>query len=175
MSLPTLVGSPQPLSSIRSPSNPSTDTAPSENKDADVCGDSSFAGSYYDNAGDYINVGYALLNEKFYDQAKETFKRAIRLEPKNALAHYRLSVAYQRLRCFKQALIEAQQASILKPKEPVYRLGVSKNLSQLGRHDEAIDILKEAIKDKTKYADYYVFLGSAHVYCTDTHDGSIVV
>jgi len=162
VSLLTQVGSLQPLRSITSPSNSSTDSAPSENKDADVCGDSPFAGSYYDNAGDYIYVGDALLNEKFYDRAKEAFKRAIRLEPKNARAHYQLSIAYQRLRCFKHALTAAQQASIFKPKEPLYRLGVSKNLSALGRRDEAIEVLKEAIKDQPKYADYYVFLGSQY-------------
>lgn len=38
--------------------------------------------------------------------------------------------------------------------EPLYRIGVSHALSQLGRHDEAIDVLKEGVKDKPKYANY---------------------
>lgn len=42
---------------------------------------------------------------------------------------------------------------------PFYRLGVSKYLSRLGRHYESIAVLKEGIKDKPKYADYYVSLG----------------
>src|SRR5216683_193887 len=83
-------------------------------------------------------------------------KRAVRLDPKNARAHYQLAVAYQRLQCYRPALVEAEQASIIRPKEPLYRIGVSNALSQLGRHDEAIDVLKEGIKDKPKYADFSV-------------------
>lgn len=154
--------SPQPLSSVTNP-RVSTGNQPTVTEnEGDVCGDSPFSG-YYDNAGDYISAGDALLGEKFDDQAKEAYKRAIRIEPKNSRAHYQLSIAYQRLRCYRQSLIEAQQASIIKPKEPLYRLGVSKALSQLGRHDEAIDVLKEGVKDKPKYADYHVNLGSQYV------------
>jgi Flp pilus assembly protein TadD len=48
----------------------------------------------------------------------ETHTRAAELEPGNEIAHYNLSLAYQRLGQVEQAIAEAQTATELEPGNP---------------------------------------------------------
>lgn len=63
-------------------------------------------------------LGIVYLVEGQLELAVETHTRAITLKPDNEIGYYNLSLAYHRLQDYEQAMINAEQATILEPGNP---------------------------------------------------------
>src|SRR5260370_10433899 len=64
------------------------------------------------------NLGVALMEQFKYKEAADTFKHALQLDPKLALAHINLTIALYNLPDLIAAQPEAQNASALVPRAP---------------------------------------------------------
>ncbi|MGR3179254.1 MAG: tetratricopeptide repeat protein [Candidatus Anammoxibacter sp.] len=103
-------------------------------------------------ANEYINEGIRHTGEQKYDKAISSFKKAIKTDPDNALAHYTLGGIYTLKNMNKMAIEEYEKAIELDPAypDPHYSLGFV--YEKIGRKKEAdqeyllFDILKDADK-----------------------------
>lgn len=151
-----------PLASVSAKSSEASNKEKPIKSGADQCGDTPYELSPSSRAEDYKFAGYEFFRAGVYDQAKEAFKRAIRLNRKDGDAYFRLAKAYSQLRCYEEAVLAHRQAIILKPKEPEYKVLLGIQLRVLGRYDEAIEVYQEGIKIKPSYSDFYQGLGAAY-------------
>jgi tetratricopeptide (TPR) repeat protein len=65
-----------------------------------------------------MNLGSVLDDAGRPDEAIAEYKEAIKLEPKNASAHYNLSIVYQKKKDMPAAIAELQTAAKLAPDWP---------------------------------------------------------
>lgn len=80
--------------------------------------------------------------------------------PMSAPAQYKLALAFYDLREYPQSIGPIKQASLLEPKDALYRLGYG--LSELRRSPKyAIPVLKEAVRLAPDRADFHYSLGIA--------------
>src|SRR5436853_3158950 len=96
--------------------------------------------------------GLELFKESRFQDAVETFKRAIQLKPDYAEAHNDLGMAYCRLNRNDEAIESFRQAIRLNPRlaEAYYNLGTA--YYNLGRLQEAMTSFKQAVGLKPDYA-----------------------
>lgn len=96
-------------------------------------------------------VLYALLGETLsedlndHDIALEAFADAIILEPKRSDFYNGMGLAYYRKKSLPQALLLFQQASKIDPDDAIARYNTACVLARLGRKNEAVNALKEAV------------------------------
>jgi tetratricopeptide (TPR) repeat protein len=69
-----------------------------------------------------MNLGSVLDDAGRSDEAIAEYKAAIQLEPKNASAHYNLSIVYQKKKDMPTAITELQTAAKLAPDWPTPHL-----------------------------------------------------
>src|ERR1700720_26349 len=92
------------------------------------------------------NLGVALMEQFKYKEAADTFKHALQLDPKLALAHINLSIALYYVPDLPASQREAQNASALVPDAPqtYYLLGlIAKQQTKL---NEAISAFQQVLK-----------------------------
>ena len=63
----------------------------------------------------HINLGLALMAKNQLDEAIAEFKKAIELDPKDAIAHYNLGIALQAKNHLDEAIAEYRKAIELDP------------------------------------------------------------
>ena len=110
-----------------------------------------------------MNLGSVLDDAGRTDEAIAEYKEAIRLQPKNASAHYNLSIVYQKKKDMTMAIAELRQAAkyspdwptphimltnLLKESDPKAALDecvIADGLTQDAKlHDECLELQKKA-------------------------------
>jgi tetratricopeptide (TPR) repeat protein len=82
-----------------------------------------------------------------WDELAEVYREAVRLEPDDPAAHWRLgSTLLFALGKPGEALVPLQEAVRLAPAEPQPRLALGAALNALGRHAEAVAAFEEALR-----------------------------
>jgi serine/threonine protein kinase/Flp pilus assembly protein TadD len=101
----------------------------------------------------HASRGFALNLRREYDAARAHFETALRLNPKLYEAHYFWARA-----CFQEGKLEEairhyQEASRVRPEDYQALLLMQGPLNSLGRHDEAIAMLKRGIQVAEKHLE----------------------
>ena len=93
----------------------------------------------------YNDLGFALERQGLTEEATDAYRKAIRLDPKSASAHYNLGASLVRTGEFVEAERHLRIALKKNPNAQTYTaLGIA--LGQLGRADEAMANLQAAIE-----------------------------
>eukprot|EP00548_Thalassiothrix_antarctica_P006904 CAMPEP_0194146962 /NCGR_PEP_ID=MMETSP0152-20130528/22436_1 /TAXON_ID=1049557 /ORGANISM="Thalassiothrix antarctica, Strain L6-D1" /LENGTH=475 /DNA_ID=CAMNT_0038847621 /DNA_START=86 /DNA_END=1513 /DNA_ORIENTATION=- len=77
-----------------------------------------------------------------YDDAINFYQKAIKIEPENAMNHYKMFRVRQRTRKYADALRDISRALELRPDSMDYRLQKAKLLKSLGQCEEALLVVK---------------------------------
>ena len=118
----------------------------------------------------YFKHGMESYRRNLDQQAVESFKEAVRLDPEFAEAHYRLGLAYsvtgqrdEAEEAFKEAVKAYEKVVKREPKdaEAHYFLGLA--LGRVGEYDKAVKALKEAARNAPDDDDKHYELGLAHM------------
>jgi len=116
----------------------------------------------------YISKGIQSYKEDHDQEAADTFRQAIEVDPENAEAHYRLGLAYSSLGQKRDALDEYQKAveaykKLLReePKNPDAHFNMGEADSRLGNYAEAVAEYKRAVQLKDDDSYMYYELGLA--------------
>ena len=99
----------------------------------------------------YNDLGFVLEREGLPDEAAEMYRKAIKLDPESASAHYNLGSSLARSGKYAEAESHLRNALKKSPNTQTYT-GLGIVLWQLGRTDEAIASLQAAIKADPKNA-----------------------
>ena len=100
-------------------------------------------------------------------------RRSVKLEPKDALGHYNLGVAYSALKRSDDGIRELEEAMDLKPDDYETRVSLGKVYSKKADYKHAIDHLVKATELKPAEVDAWNSLGIARSK-TDDKEGAIV-
>ncbi|MBI4838527.1 MAG: tetratricopeptide repeat protein, partial [Nitrospirae bacterium] len=112
----------------------------------------------------YNGLGLAYKKLKQYAEAIEQFRKAARLDSKNAEAHYNLGNTYKDLGFIDNALTEYQTALTIDPNIAEIHLSFANVLKNKGLIDEAIEHYKSAIKLQPDFTEAHNYLGFAYYY-----------
>ncbi len=99
----------------------------------------------------YLLRGRILNEMKRTDQARDSFARAVELDPRKPEPHYFLGIVYQRWRQPEDALSEYAKASALDPAKLHYVCAEVELLTALARYDEA-EARIEAVSKRFEYS-----------------------
>jgi len=119
-----------------------------------------------DLAEPYYDYGVLLSLQQKWDQAAESFRRAIAVSPRYPAAHNNLGQVLERLRQSPEmALAEYRQALDSQPTFRLARFNVGRMLIALGRPEEAVGELKKITEPRDAEAPRYLFaLSTAHMH-----------
>ena len=108
------------------------------------------------------NLGVAYDKLGRYQEAIESYKQAIRIEPDYADAHNNLGITYGKLGRWQDAIESYKQAIRIEPDyaEAHYNLGFA--YDELGLYQDAIESYKQAIRIKPDLAEAHYNLGVAY-------------
>jgi tetratricopeptide (TPR) repeat protein len=109
----------------------------------------------------YIGFGDYFKTQKNYEMAEAEYRSAIRNAPREARAHYLLAKVLLLQDRQSEALESAQAALDLEERNPKYMVERAKILGKLGRHEEAENIMKRAIRMMPEEDGFYVQLAQA--------------
>jgi tetratricopeptide (TPR) repeat protein len=107
----------------------------------------------------YNDLGFVLERQGLLDEAGEMYRKALKLDPGSASAHYNLGSLQARSGEYAEAESHLRKALEKRPNSQTYT-GLGIVLWQQGRVDEAIASLHAAINADPKYADAYEQLGT---------------
>ena len=115
-----------------------------------------------DHGPGYFQIGYCLSKLGQYQEAIESYKRALRIIPKEAAVHGNLCVAYGNTGRYDEAIDSCKAAIQLKPDfaEAYSNLGWS--YQRAGRYQEAIQACKQAIRLKPDFSPAHYNLGNSY-------------
>ena len=85
-------------------------------------------------------------SEKAFENAVKAYKKYLKKNPKDDVAHYNLGRSYNKLNEDPEALKSLQQAVKLKPEDSEYQTQLGEIFIKLAQYDEAVAALKKAIK-----------------------------
>ena len=108
----------------------------------------------FNQAQDNYNIGE-------YATAVQLLERALKIEPKNAQAHYRLGSCYYELANYKKAIEAYRQALNLKPDYYEAAVYLGNSLDYDGQFEQAIEMYKKAIQLKPDQWQPHYELGIA--------------
>ncbi|HMD53783.1 MAG TPA: tetratricopeptide repeat protein, partial [Phycisphaerae bacterium] len=106
------------------------------------------------------NMGNVIKDQKRLSEAIESYRTAIKLQPKYAEAHNNLGNALQESGQFEEALAEIRIAIQLKPDLTEAYNNLGNVLRSQNRLDEAVQEINNAIKLRPNFAPLYNILGS---------------
>jgi Flp pilus assembly protein TadD len=103
--------------------------------------------------------GKQSLDQQHYDEAIGAYREAVRLDPRNALAHYGLGVAYSRTGQDEQAMAAYREAIRLQPDHADTHYGLGVVAERQGHDAEAIAAYRAVIRLRPDDAMAYYGLG----------------
>ncbi len=108
-----------------------------------------------------IEEGIAHHDNREYKEAIEIYKEALKIDSKSMIANYEMALTYLALRDYKNASVFSTKVINSKDKDLlVGAYGVkSESLAEMGKEDEAIKLLEDALK--TSGDDYYLHFNLA--------------
>ena len=126
------------------------------------------------NARTYTILGDYQMRESRFTEARESFRKAVELEPDKFVIWQQLIMLSSQLNDQKAVAIESAEAIELFPTMPIFYLYQGVSLVQEEKPDEAIEILKAGkdlvIEDPQILAQFYSSLGDAyHAIEDDVH------
>jgi tetratricopeptide (TPR) repeat protein len=109
----------------------------------------------------YLTQGNRLYYRSDYDGAIAEYRKALKIDPKYAVAHYDIGLALDAQGKTKEAIAAYRRAIRFDPKyaDAHYALGLA--LSDVGKLDEAIATFRKGIKLDPKDARFHQALGTA--------------
>ncbi|MBF0542251.1 MAG: tetratricopeptide repeat protein [Nitrospirae bacterium] len=113
-------------------------------------------------AEDWFNSGLNYYNEKRFQDAINSFKKAIKFNPKYADAYFNKGSAYCNLGSFQQAIKDFNKAIELDPEitDAYYNRGTAYN--RLGNHEQAIKDFNKALELDPELIEAYNNRGNAY-------------
>ncbi len=99
------------------------------------------------------NLGHALAGLKRYSEAIACYERALRLDPKLAIAQYNLAEALSAEGRLNEAVEQYIRMLPNSGENPQVQYGLAKALAGLGREDEARTRVSEALRLNPDYAE----------------------
>jgi len=121
------------------------------------------SGSQLEEAKKWSDKGFrAYLNEN-YVEAVESYKEAVRLNPEDSKAWYRLGVAQQKLKRDDEAVKSFQQATRLRRDDAQLWASLALSYLKLHKYEEAIDAANHATLLDTNSVLSWVSLTTAYV------------
>lgn len=106
-----------------------------------------------------FQIGISYMAEKKYDQAIDTYRELLRIEPMHPSAYHNLGVAFGNTRRHQDAL-EAYQAAVkLAPSQATFQASLGGAYMNLRRWDESLAALNEAIRLDPNRGETYNTLG----------------
>jgi tetratricopeptide (TPR) repeat protein len=109
----------------------------------------------------YIHLGNVYRLTGDLARASKTYRKAVHIDPHNALAHYNLGISLKAEGATEEALehlAHAQTATVIRGE--VVRLR-AKTLIELGRYDEAVHVARTAVEEDPECYDSCIALGYA--------------
>lgn len=92
----------------------------------------------------YVHEAYSAIFQQDFKRAIDSFRKAIKIHPKNHSLYYKLSITYARNQNLQQAIEAIQQAIHLSPEKPSYLIHLqSLKIKQLARE------AKKALENKS--------------------------
>jgi tetratricopeptide (TPR) repeat protein len=107
---------------------------------------------------DYDKAGFAAQQGGKFEDALQLYAAALKLNPKDWIAHANSGVCYMALRKFENAVTAFKAAVALVPTEPRLQLNLGDAYAISGQSLEAIDAYKEAIRLDPKMVEAYAQL-----------------
>ena len=93
------------------------------------------------------NERIAVTNsDKAFENAVKAYKKYLKKNPKDDVAHFNLGRTYNKLNEDPEALKSLQQAVKLKPEDSEYQTELGEILIKLAQYEEAVSALKKALK-----------------------------
>lgn len=105
------------------------------------------------------NLGIIYKNAGLYDTAIPIFREAIKIDPKNANAHYNLGNIYLHNGNMEAAEVEHKLATLLDPKHPRAYGSLGAVYELKGMQDDAIEAFTNAVRTDPDNADAHLRLG----------------
>jgi tetratricopeptide (TPR) repeat protein len=112
--------------------------------------------------GFYFNRGNDHSNSGKYEEAIESYKQAIKLNPDDAYAHTRLGVAYRKSGMYEDAIESYKQAIRINPDDADAHQSLGYAYVLSGKYKDAIESYKQAIRINPDDADAHIGLGIAY-------------
>ncbi|MGD0587086.1 MAG: tetratricopeptide repeat protein, partial [Oryzomonas sp.] len=110
-----------------------------------------------DNAAANFNMGLLKAEQNDPKQAETYLRKAIKADPQMAQAAYNLCIITSKDR-ISEAVSWCRKATELRPQEPKYGFTLAYYLNRKGDRDEAIETLKEIVKQYPGFKDAEVLL-----------------
>jgi tetratricopeptide (TPR) repeat protein len=114
---------------------------------------------------DFDFLFFEALKEKQLGNSKAAqtkLQQAIRINPRNATAHYELSQAYLQNGSLDQSVIAAQNAVKFDPKNNWYKMGLAELYERSGNFAKMIPLLQELIKSFPENYEYQYALAGVY-------------
>jgi tetratricopeptide (TPR) repeat protein len=111
-----------------------------------------------DNAWVYIGFGDFYRTQDNYELAEREYREAIRRAGKEPRAHYLLAKALLKQGRVEDAFQSASTALSIEERNPKYMVQKASILDELKRHDEAVSLMKRAIRLMPEEDGFYVQL-----------------
>lgn len=111
----------------------------------------------------YLCRGTALFLKHQHEEAISYLKKAIKINPKNGLAHYMMCNVLLKMRRNKGALYHINQAIEAQHTAPEVYYKLAYTLNRHGRHKDAVDCLRKLLRTTPEYADALCELGKSYV------------
>lgn len=105
-----------------------------------------------------------------YDEAEQTFLKALKVNPKSAAALYELANVYAIKNDKKQALNYSKQAAALDSKNVWYQLLYVNCLNASNQFAETVTVYENLIKNNPQNIDFYYELANVYMYLNKPND-----
>jgi tetratricopeptide (TPR) repeat protein len=97
------------------------------------------------------------------DEAMETYKKVVELDPNEFEGHLGLGLVYNQKKMWKEAEEVLSHAAKLRPEDASVQHAYGQALLELGRKDEALSALKESTRLDPEDPDAWLVLGQAYL------------
>ena len=108
-------------------------------------------------AREHWSLGTSLVEQNKLEQAVQSYRQAIRIDPKLAEAYHNLGVVLGKQKRWQEALQEHRQAVMLNPENPQFWAGLGRALVMHESWEEAIAVYQKVTKLDLNGVNYGIF------------------